>query len=82
MLSLWAACGLLPWCVALVAGRGRGAFSALPLAIGAGMMGGLVVAVVADSWLGVLVSLVAAVATGTFAATAMLARAATQEGRS
>ncbi len=60
LLSLWAACGLLPWCVALVLGRGRGAFSALPVAVVAGIGGGLLVAIFADSWLAVLVSLATA----------------------
>ncbi len=60
LLSLWAACGLLPWCVVLIAGRGRGAFSALPVAIVAGIAGGLVVAAIADSWLALLVSLASA----------------------
>ena len=69
LLSLWAACGLVPWCVALIAGRGRGAFSTLPVAIVAGMIGGLVVAVFADSWLAVLVSL----ATAALAAAAAIA---------
>ena len=56
LFSLWAACGLLPWSVSLVLGRGRGAFSALPIAIVAGIVGGLTVAVFADSWFAVLVS--------------------------
>ena len=69
LLSLWAACGLLPWSVALVLGRGRGAFSALLVAIVAGIVGGLTVAVFADSWLAVLVSL----ATATLAAAVTIA---------
>lgn len=60
LLSLWAACGLLPWSVVLVLGRGRGALSVLPVAIVAGIVGGLLVAVFADSWQAVLVSLAAA----------------------
>ena len=53
LFSLWAACGLLPWCVVLIAGRGRGAFSALPVAIVAGVAGGLLVATNAKGWAGV-----------------------------
>ncbi len=64
LFSLWAACGMLPWSVALIAWRGRGAFSALPVAIVAGIAGGLLVAIFGDSWLAVLVSL----ATATLAA--------------
>ncbi len=69
LFSLWAACGLLPWCVALIAGRGRGALSALPVAMMSGIVGGLIVAAFADSWLAVLVSL----ATATLAAAAAIA---------
>ena len=43
ILALWGAFGLVPWCVALVAGRGRGAIVALPLAFVAGMGGGALV---------------------------------------
>lgn len=67
LLSLWAACGLLPWSAALVLGRGRGAFTVLPVAIVAGIVGGLMVAVFADSWLAVLVSLATATALSAFA---------------
>ncbi len=62
LLSLWAACGLLPWSVMLIAGRGRGAFTALPVAMVAGILGGLLVAVFADGWLAFLVSLFTATA--------------------
>ncbi len=67
VLSLWAACGLVPWSVMLVAGRGRGAFTALPVAIVAGIVGGLLVAAFADGWLAVMVSLVTATAAGAIA---------------
>lgn len=62
LLSLWAACGLLPWSVALVLGRGRGAFTALPIAIVAGIVGGLVVATVMKDWIGFGISLAGAMA--------------------
>ena len=68
LFSLWAACGLLPWCVALIAGRGRGAFSALPIAIVAGIAGGLLVATIAKDWTGLTISL----ATATLAAAAAI----------
>ena len=40
ILTLWGAFGLVPWSVALVVGRGRGAIVALPLAFVAGVAGG------------------------------------------
>ena len=64
LLSLWAACGLLPWCVALVARRGEGVFASLPLAIMGGMAGGLLVAVFAKDGIGFAVSLPMATAAG------------------
>ncbi|MCI0857003.1 MAG: hypothetical protein J4N98_09950 [Chloroflexi bacterium] len=60
LFSLWAACGLLPWCVVLIAGRGRGAFRALPVAIVAGVAGGLLVATIAKDWIGFAASLLTA----------------------
>ena len=77
LFSLWAACGLLPWSVALVAGRGRGAFSALPVAIVAGVIGGLLVAAIASGWTGVAVSL--AMATAASAAAIVAFRRMTPE---
>ena len=73
LFSLWAACGLLPWCVVLIAGRGRGAFRALPVAIVAGVAGGLLVATIAKDWTGFAASLAAATAAS--AASISLARA-------
>ena len=43
ILTLWGAFGLVPWCAALVVGRGRGAIVALPLAFAAGAAGGALV---------------------------------------
>ena len=43
ILTLWGAFGLVPWCAALVVGRGRGALVALPLAFVAGAAGGALV---------------------------------------
>ena len=71
LLSLWAACGLLPWCVALVAGRGRGTFSALPLAVVAGVAGGLLTAAFAKDEIGFAVSLPAAMAASAIAIAAV-----------
>ena len=64
LLLLWAACGLLPWCVALVARKGEGAFTSLPLAIIGGMAGGLLVAVFAKGGIGFAASLPVATAAG------------------
>ena len=64
LLLLWAACGLLPWCVALVARKGEGAFTSLPLAIIGGMAGGLLVAAIAKDVVGFAVSLPVATAAG------------------
>ncbi len=64
LLSLWAACGLLPWCLALFAKRGEGAFTSLPLAVVGGMAGGLLVAVFAKDGIGFAASLPAATAAG------------------
>ncbi len=70
LLTLWAACGLLPWCVALVAKKGEGAFTSLPLAIMGGMAGGLVVAVFAKDGIGFAVSLAVALIVGGIATVA------------
>ena len=64
LLWLWAACGLLPWCVALVARRGEGAFLSLPPAIVGGIAGGLLTAVLFNSWAGFAVSVPVATAAG------------------
>ena len=64
LLSLWAACGLVPWCVALVAKKGEGAFTSLPLAISGGMVGGLLVAAIAKDGVGFAVSLAVALIVG------------------
>ena len=68
LLSLWAACGLLPWCLALFVARGRGTLTALPAAAVAGMAGGLLVpALGADGGTGFAASLAAAMASGALA---------------
>ena len=64
VLSLWAACGLVPWCVALVAKRGEGVFASLPLAIIGGMAGGLLTASMLKDWNGFAVSLAVALIVG------------------
>ena len=71
LLLLWAACGLLPWCVALVAKRGEGAFTSLPLAIIGGMAGGLLVAAIAKDVVGFAVSIPAALIVGGIATVAV-----------
>jgi hypothetical protein len=40
ILALWGAIALVPWYVALIARRGRGAFVGLPIAVAAGIAGG------------------------------------------
>ncbi len=77
LLSLWAACGLVPWSVMLIAGRGRGTFAVLPVAIVAGIVGGLLVATVMKDWTGVVVSLFTATAASAIAIAAF--RRMTQE---
>ncbi len=64
LLSLWAACGLVPWCVALVVKRGKGVFASLPLAIMGGMAGGLLTASMLKDWNGFAVSLAVALIVG------------------
>jgi len=64
LLALWAACGLLPWCVLLVARRGRGALTALPFAIAGGVAGGLLVVAFAKDVAGLAISLVVAMTVG------------------
>ncbi len=64
LLTLWAACGLLPWCVQLVARRGEGVFASLPLAIMGGMAGGLLVAAFAKAGIGFAGSIPAALMVG------------------
>ena len=70
LLSLWAACGLVPWSVALVARRGEGVFVSLPLAIVGGMAGGLLVAAFLKDGIGFAVSLAVALIVGGIATAA------------
>ncbi len=72
VLTLWAACGVLPNGVALIAARGRSPLVALPLAALAGMAGGLLVAALAKDGIGFAISLAAAVAAGAIVATLMV----------
>ncbi len=82
LLSLWAACGLLPWCAALLVSRGRGALASLPLAAFAGIAGGaLVPAIGADGGIGFAVSLATAVAGGAVAVTIAVRRASRSQGQ-
>ena len=70
ILSLWAACGLVPWFVMLVARRARGAFTTLPFAILGGITGGLLVVAFAKDWTGFAVSLAVAMIVGAMASVA------------
>ena len=65
VLALWGACGLLPWCVALIAAHGRATLVALPMAAIAGMAGGLLVAALTKDGAGFAVSVLVAIASGT-----------------
>ena len=65
VLAIWGALGLTPWCAVLIAGRGRGALVALPLALAAGVGGGaLVPALGGKDGLGFGISLLTAMAAG------------------
>lgn len=83
ILVLWGACGLVPWCAALIAARGRGALVAMPLAFAAGMgAGALTPALGAKDSLGFGISLLAAMAAGAIVSFMMVrwaARAARKE---
>ena len=77
VLALWGLIGLVPWCVALFATRGRHALVALPLAFAAGVAGGaLVPALGGTGALGFSVSLLTAFAAGAVASTFVARRAA------
>ncbi len=80
VLALWGACGLLSWCFALIAGRGRGALVALVMVPLAGMAGGILIAALAKDGAGFAVSLAAAMLAGAIAAT-MIARRARDTAR-
>ena len=65
VLALWGTLGLVPWSVALIATRGRGALVTLPIAFAAGVGGGaLVPALGAKDLLGLGISLGTAVVGG------------------
>jgi hypothetical protein len=76
LLALWGALGLLPWAAALIAGRGRGALVALPLALAAGVAGGaLTPALGGKDAFGFGISLLAAVAAGAAVSVVVVGRA-------
>jgi hypothetical protein len=82
VLVLWGACGLVPWCVALIAARGRGALPALPLAFVAGVgAGALTPALGGKDSLGFGISLLASVAAGAVVSVIVVRRAAKAAGR-
>jgi hypothetical protein len=72
-LAIWGLCGLVPWALALIAARGRGALVALPLAFVAGVAGGLLVAPFGDGWPAYFVSLLTAIAAGAVVSVAVAA---------
>ena len=70
VLALWGALGLVPWCAALIAGRGRGALVALPIALAAGVGGGALVPALGEKdAFGFGISLLAAMAAGAVVST-------------
>jgi len=74
--AVWCLLGLLPWAIAAVLSRGRGALLALPLALtGAAAAGVLVPLLGLRDALGFLLSLPAAVAGSTLASAAAIALA-------
>ena len=82
VLVLWGALGLVPWCVALFAGRGRGALVALPLSFAAGVAAGaLVPALGAKDATGFVVSLVAAMAGGAVVSGPLVGRVMREQER-
>ena len=82
ILTLWAFFGLLSWCGALILGRGRGAWVALPFALIAGMGGGLLVpALGSKGGLGFGISLLAAALAGGLASAVVVLRAIGSDGK-
>ncbi len=76
IIMLWGAFSLVPWCAALVVGRGRGALVALPLAFVAGAAGGaLVPALGGSGGLAFGISLLTATAAGAAVSTIAVHRA-------
>ena len=81
-MTFWEPLGLLPWAVALIAARGRGALVALPFALAAGIGGGAFVpALVADDGFGLGISLLTALAAGAVVSTVVVRRATGNVGR-
>lgn len=78
VLALWGGCGLLSWCVALIAGRGRGALVALVMVPLAGMAGGLLVAALAKDGVGFALSIPMAVLCGSLTTLIIARRSTTQ----
>ena len=76
VLVLWGFFGLLPWCAALIVGRGHGALVALPLAFAAGVVGGaLSPALGGSDALGFGISLLTAMTGGGAASAVVVIRA-------
>jgi hypothetical protein len=80
VLAIWGICGLVPWAAALIAGRGRGALVALPLAFGAGVAGGLLASAFGDGWPAYWASLLTAMAAGAVVSAAAVVRAVKPQG--
>jgi hypothetical protein len=81
VLLLWGVLGLVPWCAMLIAGRGRGALVAMPLAFAAGVAGGaLVPALGMKDGVGLFLSFVTAMAGGAVVSAAVVGRVMRQRG--
>jgi hypothetical protein len=82
VLTLWGACGLVSWCAALIAARGRGALLAMPVAFAAGAgAGALTPALGGKDALGFGISLLAAMAAGAVVSVVVVRRAGKAAGR-
>ncbi len=82
ILTLWGAFGLVPWCAALIVGRGRGALVALPLAFAAGVGGGVLApALGGNGALGFGISLLTAMTGGGIASAVVVIQATNAAGR-
>lgn len=77
VLVLWGACGLVPWCAALIVARGRVRLWRMPLAfIGGVAAGALTPALGGKDGLGFGISLLAATSAGAVASVIVVRRAA------
>src|SRR5436190_86322 len=70
--AVWCCVGLVPWAIAAVIARGRGALAALPVALAAACAAGVAVPLIGlDNFRGFLLSLVVAVVAAAFGSMAI-----------